>query len=97
MPVAKAASHGLTSCSADTLEDYMGHSGTVGKCEHICAVVEHTWQLQATFCSNLKKKKYSPQDAFIQYTTDYDTLLQLVVKKQNKTVALMKVHEHLPC
>lgn len=57
LPVAKAASHGLTSCSADTLEDYMGHSGAVGRCEHIHAVVEHTWLLEAPFCSNLKKKR----------------------------------------
>lgn len=81
MPVAKAASHSLTSCSADTLEDYMGHSGAVGKCEQIRAFVEHTWQLEAKFFSNPPNnyKKNSPQDAVVQYTTDYSALLQLIV------------------
>lgn len=88
LPVAKAASHGLTFCSADTLEDYMGHTGAVGKRQHTCTLVKHTWQLEAPFCSNQLNKK-CPQDTFTHYRSQHCTVISALSKQYITLITIM--------
>lgn len=84
MPVAKAASHGLTFCSADTLEDYMGHTGDVGKRQYTCTLVKHTWQLEAPFYFDQLNKKCH-QDTCTRYTSQHCTFVISALSKQYVT------------
>lgn len=59
----------------------MGHTGAVGKRQHTCTLVKHTWQLEAPFRSNQLNKK-CPQDTFTYYTSQHCTSVISAFKKQ---------------